>query len=121
MISVAAWIVSWTGTILIAFCCFIVLIKCIWNIGLPYAMLLSKEERGWSTFPVIEVVPLIIALSIAWLTEQAGLFSVLNIAKIGVILIVATYIHFCAVSIIVGIWQYKQVSTKKDRESDVTK
>jgi hypothetical protein len=104
-LSSAFHIVGTCGVILFLL---IVAVKVVWNIGLPYAMLLSKEERGWSAFPLAEIVPLLLAILIAWGTSQSGWFSVRSIACYGFGAIAISYLHFCAVSVIVGIVQTRR-------------
>ena len=98
-------LVGWACTCAVAVCCLIVLLKCIWNFGLPYAMLASKEEQGWSVFLLIEIVPLVIAMAISWVSGQVGWFAVSTLMKLGFGLIGLSYLHFCIVSIFAGIWQ----------------
>jgi hypothetical protein len=96
------------GICAVILCLLIVALKVTWNIGLPYAMLLSKEKGGWSAFPLAEIVPLLLAVLIAWGTNQSGWFSVRSIAFYGFGAIAVSYLHFCAVSVIVGIVQMRR-------------
>ena len=68
-------------------------LKVIWNFGLPYAMLRHPEKEGWSIFPLIEILPLLVALMISWASGLEGLLDVRSVGWIGCIAIVASYVH----------------------------
>ena len=94
--------IGWIGTIVVAIFCVIVALKCLWTIGLPYVMLRSVAERGWSIFPLIEVIPLVLAVFTSWAFGLTGCFSPKNIGVAGFVLISLSYVHFLVVLIVAG-------------------
>ncbi|RLS34092.1 MAG: hypothetical protein DWH81_15855 [Planctomycetota bacterium] len=71
-------------------------------LGLPYAMLRSVDERGWSIFPLIEFIPLMCAVFVSWTIGLTGWFSPKSIGVTGFVLITLSYVHFILVLIVVG-------------------
>jgi hypothetical protein len=94
--------IGWIGTTAVAVCCVIAALKCIWTLGLPYAMLRSVEERGWSIFPLIELIPLVFAVIISWAIGLTGWFSPKNLGVAGFVLIALSYFHFVVVLMVAG-------------------
>ncbi len=93
-------------------CLGIAAVKIIWNIGLPYAMLREKP-RGWSIFPLIEIVPVAIAAFTSWMIVYDRILSASHILTYGLGAIVLSYLHLCLVSFIVGILAWIQSRNKK--------
>jgi len=102
-------VVSWIPTIAVTVCCFIVAVKCIWTLFLPYAMLLTPENRSWSAFPLIEIIPLGFAVIIAWATNLNGWYSPRIIGTIGSIVIGFSYAHFLVIGIVGGYFRAKSM------------
>jgi hypothetical protein len=106
-----AAITGWIGTIIVALLCVIVALKCFWTLGLPYAMLRTTEERGWSIFPLIEFIPLVFAILIAWATHLDGWFSPKSVLIAGFVSIALSYIHFFLALLVAGC--FKSIRTIK--------
>ena len=85
----------------------IVVIKVLWNFLLPYGMLRMKERRPISFLPLIEVVPLGLAVLIAWTAGLDDLLAARRIGLIGFGLIFGSYIHLCVVLFLGGVFQGK--------------
>src|SRR5258708_252846 len=104
--------IYYIGFILVCLCLIIVVVKIVWNLGLPYAMLREKA-RGWSIFPLIEIVPLFVAIAIAFLTQQHGVFSPLHLITWGLGAILVSYLHLAIVATVYGIikWGYERNSS----------
>ena len=100
--------------IVIVACLVVVAIKVIWNVALPYGMIRMKEDRAISCFPLIEAIPLLLAMLVSWLTGQRGYFSAGTIGFYGLLAIVLSYVHFCVVSMIHGIGQLKRKGPKSN-------
>jgi len=96
------------GLVIIIALMIIIAIKVIWNFGLPYAMGADKSGRGWSIFPLIEFIPLLMAILVAWVTCQNGNFTTKNLLIYGGGAIVVSYLHFCVIAVIFGIIRYEK-------------
>jgi hypothetical protein len=80
--------------------------KVVWNIGLPYAMLREHARgvhRGWSIFPLIEIVPLLVAIGLSYLVGGQGPISPRSLALWGFTAIFGSYFHFALVPYLYGI------------------
>lgn len=104
MIEVFSNLLGWLSTAVIAICCLASLLKVIWNLLLPYAMLREREKRSWSVFPLIEFVPLLVATLISWIAGKDGWMSPSVLFIYGGGLILASYLHFCGVSVFAGVF-----------------
>lgn len=87
----------------------IVAMKVVWNIGLPYAMLLESlrrkpelGERGWSVFPLIELLPLAGAAIASVLADVTQMPSGWMLFWYGAVAIALSYFHFAIVGGICG-------------------
>ncbi len=94
---------------LVSLLLFLVVLKVIWNLCLPYGMIRLKEGEGVSTFPLIEFVPLMIAILIAWVVGLTGWFSPKSIGFVGVVLISTSYVHFFVVLMVTGFVRSRQM------------
>lgn len=102
LMEIMAAVFHYIGIVLICLCLSVVVIKVIWNFGLPYAMMREKRH-GWSIFLLIEAVPLLAATLISFVTQQQGAFAPGGIAVWGLAAIVASYIHLVFVALLHGI------------------
>lgn len=101
--------IHYVGLIVVCLCLLIVGLKVIWNFGLPYAMMREKH-RGWSIFPVIESIPLLLAIGVSWLTSQGGVLSPTTLAVWGFGGILASYLHLAFGALIYGFVKWLQHS-----------
>jgi len=84
----------------------IVFAKVVWNIGLPYAMMREQRQgrgRGWSLFPAIEILPLLIAVGISFLISAEGFFSPRQLAIWGFVSILFSYVHLVIIALLDGL------------------
>ncbi len=91
-----------TALIVVSLLVIVVGLKVIWNLFLPYGMIRLKEGQGVSTFPLIEFIPFVIAVLIAWAAGLTGWFSPKSISVKGFALIALSYVHFIVVLMVVG-------------------
>ncbi len=85
----------------------LVSVKVAWNIGLPYAMIRERRRgvrRGWSIFPAIEIVPLLLAIGLAFAVSATGWLSPRTLGIGGLALIAGSYLHLAIVSVCYGVW-----------------
>lgn len=97
------------ANILIVACLIAVAAKVVWNIGLPYAMLrerLRGVHRGWSLFPAIEVVPLLVAMGLAFVISSSGVLDHRTIASWGFAMVVGSYCHLAVASLCCGVFMW---------------
>jgi hypothetical protein len=113
------------ATIIIGICVAVIMIKVIWNIGLPYAMLTDslrrkpeEGERGWSVFPLIELVPLGLALLASALSGQSGLLSPWQLLRYIGGSILLSYVHFLIAGGVCGFIVFKVKYHKRGNGSD---
>lgn len=99
----------YVALVIVFVCLGVAALKIVWNLGLPYAMLL-EERRGWSVFPLIEVVPIVLAGCVSWLAGFDGVFATSRILAYGLVSVALSYLHFCIVLFIGGlcIWARKK-------------
>ena len=102
MTEVVSVVISYCVTAIVVVLLSVTLLKIVWNIGLPYAMLREIEGRNWSIFPLIELVPFIIALLLAWVVGLGGILSPKVIGSVGAIAIFGSYIHLFLVLFLYG-------------------
>lgn len=81
----------------------LVLLKVIWNLGLPYAMIRARGKRhGWSIFELVEVIPLLLAAGLACILAEQGILSARNILIVGFAAIGLSYAHLLLVGFVAG-------------------
>jgi len=83
-----------------------VFVKVCWNIGLPYAMMREQRQgirRGWSLFPAIEILPLLIAIGISFLISAEGFLSPRQLAIWGFVSILVSYVHLVIIAVLDGV------------------
>jgi hypothetical protein len=117
MMEVILAVGHFVGLILVSICLVIVIIKVIWNLGLPYAMMRDKSH-GWAIFPLIEIIPLLLAILVSFLTQQRGKLSPAHLALWGFVFIFASYIHLALVAILYGIIKSLNEKGKKGGRED---
>ncbi len=94
----------------------LVLAKIISNFALPYGLLRAQHSRPVSFFPLIELVPLLIAIFIAWFTEISGWLSSASIVKMFGFLVLSSYLHFVFFAAVVGV--VRHIRTTRERNSE---
>lgn len=80
-----------------------VFIKCIWNLALPYAMVFDKTGRGWSIFPFIELILLILGALFLRISGGVSIVPLRSFILFNLTLILFTYLHFAIILPIFGI------------------
>lgn len=102
LVTEAMYIIVRIGGHAVIFACLVVVVsKVIWNVGLPYAMLLALRRgvrRGWSVFLGVEFLPLLIAIVVSYLVSGHGVFSPRTLAVWGAAAILGSYAHMGIVS-----------------------
>jgi hypothetical protein len=108
--------VYYFGVVSIWICLILVALKIIWNLGLPYAMM-KETARSWSIFPLIEIVPLVMAFVISLLTQQNDSLTPVQLLIWGFGAIIASYIHLAIVSFLYGVmkWRNGKRSTRSNK------
>ena len=103
------------ATVIVCLCILAVGLKVAWNFALPYAMLRrGPDSGGWSAFPLIEVVPLIIAGIFALGSFHIGGMGPRAILVVGFAAILLSYVHLLVVAFIGG-WI---ISRRRDRSRE---
>lgn len=86
---------------------FFAMVKIVWLFGVPYAMtyeyLKHGKTHGWSIMPLFEVPPLLLAIVIAYKTNQTGWLSPGNIALWGFGLSLLAHLHLLFIWPVIGI------------------
>lgn len=80
-----------------------ILLKCIWNMALPYAMVFDKRGRGWSIFPFIEFILFIPAALFLKISGDVSVVPLKSFILFNLSLILFNYLHFALVLPIFGI------------------
>ena len=93
--------------ILISVLLLLVLLKIVWNVALPYGLLRMRVQRPVSLFPLIELVPLAVAIFIAWCGDISGWLSAGSIIKSLGFAVLFSYAHFAFIAILVGIAMHR--------------
>ncbi len=108
------FIIHTLGYIAMALCLLIVAFKAfVWNLILPYAMIRAYERGnrgGWSTFPLIEIIPFIGAIGLSFLMRVGGWMSPGMLALWGSVAIVGSYCHLAIVAIVYGFFHRRKRS-----------
>ena len=98
------------GLAIIWLCLAIVAIKIVWNLGLPYAMIRDYKRtgisRGWSAFPLVEGIPLLIAALVAWLIGYDGSLAPSKLLIYGFSAVILSYVHLVVVAFVAGGWMW---------------
>ena len=88
---------------LLCVCLLVVVLKIVWNVCLPYAMIRRGPDKGGvSVFPLIEFVPLLIGVALLYFSSIEGILSPARLLIYGICAIVASYVHLFAVLFING-------------------
>lgn len=78
-------------------------LKCVYNLTVPYSLLRMQEGHGISFMPYFELILLVFIVVASLFTNFASWVSQpMTVAVIGVVMIVASYLHFVLVMIIRG-------------------
>ncbi len=83
-------------------------LKILWNLTVPYELAFRRskmagQKSGVSLMPYLEIAVLLLAIATAFFSGGRGWFhSPKNIAILGGLAVVASYIHLVAAGMIVG-------------------
>jgi hypothetical protein len=94
----------------------IVIVKIVWNLMLPFAVLRLPKGQEVSTLPIIEVVPLLIATFVSWSIGCEGVLAPSRILFYGMGAIALSYVHFFTVLMLGGLWKQKSDSHSSGKE-----
>jgi hypothetical protein len=89
------------GYVLVVACLLVVAIKVLWNVGLPYAMIAERRRgvrRGWTVFPGVELVPLLVAIGSSAAVSATGWLGPWTIMVVGTLAVVGSYLHLAFIS-----------------------
>jgi hypothetical protein len=106
------------ATVGILLCLLVVATKVIWNVGLAYAMIredLRGVYRGWSAFPLIEIVPLLVAIGLSFLVSGHKLLSPRMLSVWGFAAILGSYCHLALVALLYGIYHRRKKRLQSSR------
>src|SRR5262245_27441380 len=90
-------------TCLIWVCVVVAALKIVWNLCVPYALIRRGPDKGGvSVFPLIELLPLLVAAVLSWISSQQGILAPKQLLALGGILVMSSYLHLFAVLFIAG-------------------
>jgi hypothetical protein len=79
-------------------CLLVVVLKIVWNLCLPYALVRRGPDKGGvSAFPLIEFVPLLIGVVSLYFFPGVGILTPGRLLVYGICAIVISYLHLFAV------------------------
>jgi hypothetical protein len=107
-------VVTTLAILSVSFLLLLVGAKVVWNFILPYEMIRMKKPQPISFFPLIELVPMSVAVPISWTVGLTGWFSSWNLCILGLGAIALSYAHFCIVAIVVGICRWNRKEDKPE-------
>jgi hypothetical protein len=86
----------------------IFLLKTVWNVTVPYAMIREarrrdKEPRGWSLFFLIDVILAVFVVGLSFVSGQSGYLGPLTLTKFAIVAILAGFVHLILIMLVGGL------------------
>jgi hypothetical protein len=83
------------------------LLKTLWNLCVPYAIIREalqrpRERHGWSMFVLFDIALLVLAVAASALGGQLAVLSPWQIGLYGLGTIIASYVHLAIVLLLLG-------------------